>query len=189
MIKHLPSSIPANRSRSSSRGFALPEVLVSIILVAIYAGLGFQALLVSTLFKMRAERDTRIANWMESDMAVLRYQAGTLQSMLAKQGTASPINTAADLLGDTRCRPDLNNGVLGFANALQNANSSGSNTTTLNIGNRNYSIVKTYNISPDRPQVLRVTYVATDTTNQTEISRITTEVTPDIVTLCNAGTN
>lgn len=165
---------PVGMIRSS--GFALPEVLVSIIIIALYVGLGYQSFVISTVFKVQAERDAQVANWIDADVTMLRSQAGSLALAGNPPALAVP--------NDSRCRATT--GANGFAATLQT--NAGAATSDRQIYARVFRMVRSFNIDNTRPQILQVTYVVTDTTTNQEVARLQTEIIPDAFTLCSAGT-
>jgi prepilin-type N-terminal cleavage/methylation domain-containing protein len=179
-MKLYPRNKPA-LGKDNDSGFALLEVLVSILIIALYVGLGFQGFVISTMFKVKAERDAQIAQALDADVAVLRSQAGSLS--LAGSPPALDVSTSTKLTAmRSRCQATV--AANGFANLLQ-ANA-GSNTSTRLIYGRNFQFVRSFTIADARPQILQVTYVVTDTDANEEVGRLQTEIIPDAFTYCGA---
>ncbi|MGF1604569.1 MAG: prepilin-type N-terminal cleavage/methylation domain-containing protein [Thermosynechococcaceae cyanobacterium] len=65
-------------TQKTEKGFTLVEVLVGILLILTFVGISTQALVLSTVFKVRGQELSEATTWMQEDLENIRFLASQL---------------------------------------------------------------------------------------------------------------
>jgi Tfp pilus assembly protein PilV len=97
------------QSARSIEGFTLIEVLVSILVATAFVGLSLQGILTATLLQAKALRRTEALNWIQGDLAELRWQARISQLAFDRARCKAPTADRgfADALRDQIAQTDV----------------------------------------------------------------------------------
>lgn len=68
---------------TTEKGFTLVEVLVGILLILTFVGVSTQALVLSTVFKVRGQELSEATTWIQEDLENIRFEASRLNFDLA----------------------------------------------------------------------------------------------------------
>lgn len=61
------------------QGFTLVEVLVAILITTIFVAVSMQAMVLATVFKVRAQESAEATTWIQEDLEDVKYKAAKLQ--------------------------------------------------------------------------------------------------------------
>ncbi|NCJ07458.1 prepilin-type N-terminal cleavage/methylation domain-containing protein [Synechococcales cyanobacterium C] len=64
--------------RLNHKGFTLVEVMVGILITVTFVGAAMQALVVASLFKVRAQEYSEATTWIQEDLELVRFEASQL---------------------------------------------------------------------------------------------------------------
>ncbi len=64
--------------RIDQKGFTLVEVMVGILITVTFVGAAMQALVVASLFKVRAQEYSEATTWIQEDLESVRFEASQL---------------------------------------------------------------------------------------------------------------
>jgi Tfp pilus assembly protein PilV len=78
------------QSDRSIQGFTLVEVLVSILITTIFVAVSLQGVLAAILLQTKAARQAEAHNWIQSDLAEVRWQASIGQLAFDKNRCPAP---------------------------------------------------------------------------------------------------
>lgn len=124
-------------------GFSFVEVLAGILIATVFVLITTQAIVISTIFRINAQRASEAKTWIEEEVESDQYQATTLST------------------NNTLC--DTDDGNSGYADALRDSlNGDGANITTgiltRTIVNKDYKMLITFEPSNAPFDVLEITY-------------------------------
>ncbi|AFY39118.1 hypothetical protein Lepto7376_2866 [[Leptolyngbya] sp. PCC 7376] len=166
-------------NNSNEEGFTLIEVLVGIIMATVFTLVTTQAIAISALYRVKAQRQSEALQWIQQDFEELKFDALTaLPGGDCTNGYALAL--ASYFSGDTIAAfPETHIGsVDSFIDAPVLLNKTFEVTRTFNA----YETTAPFN-------VLTVSYSITDPTNPNtatnEIATFYSEVLPDAAFSCN----
>lgn len=146
------------------QGFTLVEVWVAILIVSILFATSMQAMVLATVFKIRAKQYAKATTWIQEDLEIVKSQAAQLTY------NASKCNATSD--------------AGGFGKYLQDNLPALSNGGTKSITGKSYTLTRTPTVRNVAPyNVLQLTYSVAQGSNPT-VATINTEVIPDAAYRC-----
>ena len=175
-------------SHTSEEGFTLIEVLASIIMATVFVLITSQAIAISALYRIRAQRQSEALQWIQDDFANVKFAA--IQALPASNCSATdPLSGYAATLASTIVDPSVTvNWSVASPNIVEPAN--WETTPNITILSRSYSAVRTLSFFNDAPyHVMQVSYSIVDITNPNPGTRVLanfyTEVLPDAALACS----
>ncbi|MCM1981285.1 hypothetical protein [Lyngbya confervoides] len=188
-IKFLAQS-PRN-SQSPNQGFTTVEILVGVLLSAIFMAVAMQAIAVAAALRVKSQEASQAANWIQEDLNVVSAQAKAL-------GGYDPVTQSYASVSTNRCAATT--ATDGYAALLQNEADNhpeiaaqdtviGTDDTDpkfSSIGNRPYTLRRRTSIVASNPHVLRVQYdiySGTDTTVE-PLQSYYAEIIPGVAFAC-----
>lgn len=174
-----PTNSPwLDSSKSSSmanRGFTLIEVLVAMIVAAVFVSMTMQAIVTSAAFRVVATQYDEAVSWIQEDLETVVNQAAQYEM------TTQPYSSRclATLSSDGFAAGFLNDSVTGLGGA----------STTIGpraLGGKYYTLTRTanYTSSSDPYRLLNITYQVTEQGGSKPIATVNTEVIPHAVFKC-----
>ncbi len=165
------------QSHRSIEGFTLIEVLVSILVATAFVGLSLQGILTATLLQAKALRQTEALNWIQGDLAELRWQASI--SQLAFDRTRCQASTAdrgfADALRDRLAQTDVT-GTAPYQVPIQ---------IKRNARGQEFELLRTLSIASSPYHILGIQYqVRPHTSGALPVASFYSEVLADAVFQC-----
>jgi prepilin-type N-terminal cleavage/methylation domain-containing protein len=134
------------QSAHINEGFTLVEVLVSILITTVFVTVSLQGVMAAMLLQSKSFHQAEANNWIQSDLAELRWQASI--SQLAFDRTRCQANAAdrgfADALRDRIAQTDVTGTAPADVPALVRRSSTGQEfvlSRTLFIADSPYSIL------------------------------------------------
>ena len=166
------------------QGFTLGEVLIAILIASLFVAASMQAMVVATVFKVRAQEYSEATTWIQQDLEDVKNQASQYNAGAnhnARCVATTPETGYADGLSDR---------LSGRSETL--IKDSGAGTDTANLTKRFHAgkgkeFRLTRNITPlDTPPyaVLKVNYDVSPTPGGSSIATVYTEVIPDAAFQC-----
>lgn len=157
-----------HKIQQQNKGFTLIEVLVGILMATIFVLITSQAIALSALFRVRAQRESEAVLWIQEDFEDIKFKS--IQALPSGDCSASrPIDGYAAA-------------VIGVVDGT--INSFSQTTTQETFLNKSYTATRTLSYYDDSPfHIMTVSYSITDETN--EIANFYTEVLPDAALRCN----
>lgn len=169
------SSSPDIMTRPPISGFTLIEVLVAMLVAAVFVSMTMQAIVTAAAFRVVASQYDEAVSWIQEDL-----------ESVVNQATQYEISTQPY---SSRCLATVSSG--GVAAGFLNDNVRGLGGTSVTIGSRAlggeyYSLIRTadYINSPDPFRLLKVTYRVTAQGESQPIATVNTEVIPHAVFKC-----
>jgi prepilin-type N-terminal cleavage/methylation domain-containing protein len=158
-----------------SKGFTLVEVMVALMVAAIFVAVTMQALVSAAFFRARAEQFDEAANWIQEDLEAVINRAGQYEM------SAMPYST--------RCVIPPTSAVNGVAAGfLSDATGLGGTSTALgpkSFGGKSFTLLRTATTATADPyRLLQLTYTVTPEEGGPAVATITTEVIPYAVLKC-----
>ncbi|BDM79638.1 hypothetical protein AM10699_25060 [Acaryochloris marina MBIC10699] len=172
-LKLMPASPTCADSREM--GFTLIEVLVAMIVAAVFVSMTMQAIVTSAAFRVVATQYDEAVSWIQEDLEMVVNQA--TQYEVATQPYSS--RCLATLSSNGLAAGFLNDSVVGLGGA---STTSGPRA----LGGKNYTLTRTANYasSSDPFRLLNVTYQVTAEGESKPIAIVNTEVIPHAVFKC-----
>ncbi len=169
------SSLKAIGVDSRDTGFTLIEVLVAMIVAAVFVSMTMQAMVTSAAFRVVATQYDEAVSWIQEDLEMVVNQA--TQYEVSTQPYSS--RCLATLSSDGLAAGFLNDSVAGL----------GGISTTIGpraLGGKYYTLTRTANYasSSDPFRLLNVTYEVTAQGERKPIAIVNTEVIPHAVFKC-----
>jgi prepilin-type N-terminal cleavage/methylation domain-containing protein len=194
------------------QGFTLVEVLVAILIVSVFIGTSMQAMVLATVFKVRAREYTKATTWAQEDIDNSRFQA-TLSNLpfVEDNAATASVNEQQRTCGKAATSSQSNGYAATLQNNLAALNSSKSITvnsktytaiagTTANpnprlLGDKDFWLLRNATNSPTSPySVLQLSYLVVPDNNGSpmassnpqykQVAAIYTEVIPDAAFQC-----
>ena len=162
-------------ARQSISGFTLIEVLVAMLVAAVFVSMTMQAIVTAAAFRVIATQYDEAVSWIQEDL-----------ESVVNQATQYEISTQPY---SSRCLATVSSG--GVAAGFLNDNVVGLGGTSVTIGSRalggeDYTLTRTadYISSPDPFRLLKVTYRVTAQGESQPMATVNTEVIPHAVFKC-----
>lgn len=152
------------------QGFTLVEVLVAVLIVSILITTSMQAMIYSTVFKIRARQYTEATTWIQENLEFVKYQASNYSD-------SSKCNAASSANGYAQ----------GFRDASASSNGLGGSpfTATKQIGNKGFQLTGTATPKNESPyNVLEINYSVSPSSGGSSVAALNTEVIPDAAFDC-----
>ncbi|KAI9129175.1 type II secretion system protein J [Acaryochloris sp. CCMEE 5410] len=170
------SSVDAsNPLFEADSGFTLIEVLVAMIVAAVFVSMTMQAIVTSAAFRVVATQYDEAVSWIQEDLETVVNQAAQYEI------TTQPYSS--------RCLATLSSD--GFASGFLNDSVTGLGGASATIGPRAlggkyYTLTRTanYTSSSDPYRLLNITYQVTEQGGSKPIAIVNTEVIPHAVFKC-----
>ncbi len=165
-----------SQSRSNKNtGFTLIEVLVAMIVAAVFVSMTMQAIVTSAAFRVVATQYDEAVSWIQEDLETVVNQAAQYEI------TTQPYSS--------RCLAALSSDGLAAGFLNDNITGLGGTSTTIGpraLGGKNYTLTRTANYanSSDPYRLLNVTYQVTEQGESKPIATVNTEVIPHAVFKC-----
>ncbi|WP_261891479.1 PulJ/GspJ family protein [Acaryochloris marina] len=160
---------------ANNGGFTLIEVLVAMIVAAVFVSMTMQAIVTSAALRVVATQYDEAVSWIQEDLETVVNQAAQYEI------TAQPYSSRclATLTSDGFASGFLNDTVMGL----------GGTSTTIGpraLGGKYYTLTRTanYTSSSDPYWLLNVTYQVTEQGGSKPIATVDTEVIPHAVFKC-----
>ncbi len=158
----------------AQQGFTLIEVLVSMLIVVIFMGIGMNLMVIASIFKARAEQYNRAVVWIQEDLesaiAIAKeYEQSATPYSLKCNATVASSGLAAGLLNDPT-------GIGGTPK----------NFGKKMIAGKSFTMTRTadYATSFDPFKLLKLTYTVAPSSGGAAIATISTEVIANAVFKC-----
>ncbi|MBF2056674.1 MAG: hypothetical protein IGQ45_05485 [Cyanobacterium sp. T60_A2020_053] len=192
-------------ARNQKSGFALIEVLVTILVVTGFILGSLQAVVLSTVLRVQAQDKNEALNWIQQDLELIRFQAFNLYR------NSDPVNDPGGKYADTGCSTKdhgsrlLNDPTNGLLQPTTPRFFGVQTTPTLNdrdpnspkINDKEYWIYRQYNptgntlgithtvlYSSNHPRYVNTTSIAINNTNPNYVTTLSTEVIPNAALDC-----
>ncbi|WP_299488402.1 prepilin-type N-terminal cleavage/methylation domain-containing protein [Acaryochloris sp. IP29b_bin.137] len=175
-ISQLQPSAHCSGSRSPAKaGFTLIEVLVAMIVAAVFVSMTMQAIVTAAAFRVVATQYDEAVSWIQEDLETVVNQAAEYE--IAAQPYSS--RCLATLSSNGLAAGFLNDSVVGLGGTL----------TTIGpraLGGTFYTLTRTasYADSSDPFRLLNITYRVTAQGEDKPIATVNTEVIPHAVFRC-----
>jgi Tfp pilus assembly protein PilV len=156
---------------TQDQGFALFEVLISILTVTIFIAVAMQALLLAAIFKSRAEQRNEAATWIQKDLENVKNQAKEYE----KNTFPYSVKCSATI--------SSNGFAAGFLSSIGGTPATDGPQT---LGGRNFILTRTadYATSSDPFKLLKLEYSVSPQGGGSAIATLSTEVIPDASLKC-----
>lgn len=169
------SACPSQSCLQENLGFTLIEVLVAMIVAAVFVSMTMQAIVTAAAFRVVATQYDEAVSWIQEDLETVVNQAAHYET------AAQPYSSRclATLSSDGLAAGFLNDTVAGLGEA----------TATIGpraLGGKYYTLTRTANYadSSDPYRLLNVTYQVTAQGENKPIATVNTEVIPHAVFKC-----
>lgn len=164
------------------QGFTLAEVLIAILIASLFVAAAMQAMVVATVFKVRAQEYSEATNWIQQDLEVVKNQASQYNAGAnhdARCVATTPETGYADGLSDT---------LSSTGETLVEDANSGTDTANLTKpfrSGKEFQLTRTITPVSTAPyNILRVNYDVSPTSGGSSIATTHTEVIPDASFQC-----
>lgn len=166
---------PVAAGRNPNAGFTLIEVLVAMIVAAVFVSMTMQAIVTSAAFRVVATQYDEAVSWIQEDLESVISQA--TQYEISTQPYSN--RCLATLSSDGLAAGFLNDNVVGLGGASASMGPRA-------IGGKYYTLTRTANYanSADPFRLLSVTYQVTAQGESQPIATVNTEVIPHAVFKC-----
>jgi len=171
----------AFKCHSQDEGFTLFEVLVSILIVAIFLAVAMQALLIAVVFKVRAEQRNEAVNWIQKDLEFVKnqakeYEINTFPHSVRCNATTSADGFAAGLLHN----------ILGTPMLPPPAPPPTTTSISRTLGGKDFTLtrISIYDTPTYAYKLLKLSYNVTPADGGSAIASLSTEVIPDASLKC-----
>ena len=153
-----------SQTYKQQEGFTLIEVLAGIIMSTIFVLITSQAIALSVVFRVKAQRQAEALNWIQEDLEEVKFR-----SLLSLTATC-----------DSTAEAD------GFAQALiTDLNDNAAVASPRALLNRSYSMTRTLEVFDLAPyNLMTISYSVTDPDGGQELATLYTEVIPDAALQC-----
>lgn len=157
------------KPNNTNDGFTLIEVLAGMIMATIFVLITSQAIAISAVFRVRAQREAEAVNWIQENLEDVKYVA-----LLNLPGA--------------QCKPTTT--VNGYAQALINqintSTSDASFSSPRALLNKSYTMRRTVSVSPNSTffRLMTVSYAVVNPDGGAVIADLYTEVIPDAALQC-----
>lgn len=171
----VPTKVTKNQ-----KGFTIIEVLAGIIMATVFVLITSQAIAISALYRVRAQRESEAVNLIQQNLEDIKFRA--LLNISAGQCDATnPANGYGQaLINDINTNPDA---------ALPDNNNDGDgnpNTANIPLLNKSYSLTRTLGVYDFEPyNLMTVSYSVSDLETGNVIADLNTEVIPDAAFECD----
>lgn len=160
-----------HRRSTEISGFTLIEVIVALLIAAIFTSVTMQALITSAAFRAKATQHDEAFSWIQDDLEAVVTQAHAYEmDVIPYSSRCNAASAAAGVAG-------------GFI-----SESLGGSVTTLgtrDFGGQTFVLERTANVAPsDTMRLVELTYTVTPPGNQEALSTIKSEVIPQAVLRC-----
>lgn len=174
-VKPTPSSLKAVSADSRNTGFTLIEVLVAMIVAAVFVSMTMQAIVTSAAFRVVATQYDEAVSWIQEDLERVVNQATQYEV------TTQPYSS--------RCLATLSSNGLAAGFLNDSVAGLGGSSATIGpkaLGGKYYTLTRTANYasSSDPFRLLNVTYEVTAKGESKPIAIVNTEVIPHAVFKC-----
>jgi Tfp pilus assembly protein PilV len=160
---------------SSQQGLTMAEVVISMIVGAVFLTVLLQNIVTSAGFKVRGEQYDKAIIWIQEDLELVKYQATDYQKNINPYSTTCLATNPAN----------------GFAASFINDAAVGLGGTSKTfparqIGGKSLIMTRTatYTGSADPYKLLQIAYSVRSATNGAEVAALTTEVVPHAALKC-----
>lgn len=160
---------------NKNTGFTLIEVLVAMIVAAVFVSMTMQAIVTSAAFRVVATQYDEAVSWIQEDLETVVNQAAQYEI------TTQPYSS--------QCLAALSSDGLAAGFLSDNITGLGGSSTTIGpraLGGKYYTLTRTanYTNSSDPYRLLNVTYQVTAQGESKPIATVNTEVIPHAVFKC-----
>lgn len=162
------------KSHDQQAGFTLIEVLAGMLMATIFVLITTQAIAISALYRVRAQRETEAWNWIQEDFEDIKF--ASLQD-IANADCSATVNTN------------------GYAQSLITKVDATTTSPSIktqadlnipNLVNKEYNAVRTLDVYNSAPfNVMTVSYSVIEPTSSQEIANFYTEIIPDEAFQCD----
>jgi type II secretory pathway pseudopilin PulG len=181
--------------QSSVQGFSLLEVMAGILLSLTFTGVAMQALVTSTVLKVRAQEEGESATWIQENIELIRHVADKLAYVDSRYNVElPPCRATSETVGyGDRLRDELNKVEFKGGNIANNTSSE--NQRVFNVvsskGNRPYTVQRRTQVKTSDSylgsnyifNVLEVSYLVQDDQGK-DISNSYVEIVPEVSLRC-----
>ena len=151
------------------------EVLVSILVATAFVGLSLQGVLTATLLQAKALRQTEALNWIQDDLATVRWQAAQLAFDRTRCQATTADRGFADALRDRLAQADITS-TAPYQEPLQ---------VKRNASGQEFELLRTLSIANHPYHVLGIQYqVRPRTVGALSVASFYSEVLADAVFQC-----
>ncbi|HCF25810.1 MAG TPA: prepilin-type cleavage/methylation domain-containing protein [Cyanobacteria bacterium UBA11049] len=155
------------------QGFALTEVLISLLIISLFIAVTMQATLIAAIFKAKAEQHDEAITWIQEDLEFVKHQASEYKK-----------NDYPDI---ARCNATTAND--GLAAGLLSTIGHTSNPKTIGsriLGGKDFILTRTavYDTPSYSFKLLQLTYKVMPLSDNDAIAMLSTEVIPDAALKC-----
>ena len=150
-------------------GFTLIEVLAGMIMATIFVLITSQAIAISAVFRVRAQREAEAVNWIQENLEDVRYVA-----LLGLPGAQCEPTTTANGYAQT------------LINRINTSASVASFSSPRALLNKSYTMTRTVTVSPNSTffRLMTVSYSVVNPDGGAVIADLYTEVIPDAALRC-----
>jgi prepilin-type N-terminal cleavage/methylation domain-containing protein len=156
----------------NTQGFSLVEVMIGILLIAVFVGAAMQTLVAATAIKVKAQERSEGAVWIQEDIEQVRYQANQLPANKTLCSATDATAGYADALRDA---------VVGTTSTT--STTTNTFTKTSNVSPRTYTLTRV--ISFKNVNVMQLNYTVTPSSDSSVLARSHVEVIPDQALQCS----
>lgn len=186
--KFLPFTHTSHHAHPQTGGFTLIEVLASIIMATVFVLITSQAIAISALYRIRAQRKSEALQLIQENFANIKFAAIQVLPTANCNATTPLDGYAATLAQAVVESGTVVNWSLTNSYVIEPAN--WETVPNVEILNRDYSSVRTLSFYNDPPyHVMEVSYSVVDITNPDPDTRVLatfyTEVLPDAALACS----
>lgn len=164
-----------------TEGFTLFEVLISILIVSIFLAVAMQALLLATVFKVRAEQRNEAATWIQKDLEFVKNQAKEYEIDTFPYSNRCNATTSADGFA-----AGLLHSILGTPMSPPPSAPSTTTSVSKTLGDKSFILTRSaiYDTPTYAYKLLQLTYNVTPADGGSPIATLSTEVIPDASLKC-----
>ncbi|MEO0375719.1 MAG: type II secretion system protein [Cyanobacteria bacterium P01_A01_bin.17] len=168
---HIDRKIVTDSGRWTA-GFTLVEVLVALMISAVFTSLTMQALVTAAAFRSKASQYDEAVSWIQEDLEAVVSQASQYESSVLPFSSTCNATTAANGMAANF----INNGL-------------GGQTATLgprDLGGKSYTLnrVAEFASTSDPFRLIELLYTVTPTAGGVPVANVRTEVIPYAVLRC-----
>ncbi len=169
-------------SANTEEGFTIIDVIVGMLIASIFLLVSGQAMLLAAYSRLVSQQYTEGLLLIQQDLEEVRYNAALLGD-----DSITDINDSLYVTDDEHqdyCGATV--ATDGYAQALVGVLLPNNPTTKLKINTIEYNLTRTATVSPTSPfNVLQLTYLVKNTSDNKEVATLYTEVIPDAAFNCN----
>lgn len=162
---------PSVTHQQSPHGFTFVEVLAGILMAMVFVLITTQAVFISAVFRVKAQRTSEALNWIQQDLEDIKFRAS--------------FNIDAETCEATTTTDGYAQALITQITTATTSPYTDTPPTVIQLLNKDYEVTRTFGVYNEEPfSIMTIEYSVVNPDNNESIADYYTEVVPDAAFEC-----